>query len=100
MEKYSVDIIDQDELLHIFDTVKHIVLKSKNKELNISNEIKLSFYKYYKQSIYGNCYTPQPWFYYKLNRAKWDAWNSVKGMSTHEAMIKYISLYNTYKEDL
>ena len=28
-------------------------------------------------------------------RAKWDAWNSIKGMSKEEAMKKYIELMET-----
>lgn len=46
-----------------------------------SNESKLSFYKFYKQATEGDVTGSQPWAVQLEARAKWDAWNSVKGAS-------------------
>ncbi len=89
--------LNNEEILNTFDKIKTFVTESKNSDY--SNEIKLAFYKYYKQALYGDCYLPQPWFYDQLNRAKWDAWESVKGTSKLDAMMYYIDLYNTHKKN-
>ena len=57
-----------------------------------SNDRKLEFYKLYKQATDGNVTGSQPWAVQIEARAKWNAWNSVKGMSKDEAMHKYIDL--------
>eukprot|EP00891_Asterochloris_glomerata_P006059 jgi/Astpho2/6059/e_gw1.00084.224.1_t len=57
-----------------------------------SNDRKLEFYKLYKQATEGNVTGSQPWAVQIEARAKWNAWNSVKGMSKDEAMHKYIDL--------
>ena len=53
-----------------------------------SNDRKLEFYKLYKQATEGNVTGSQPWAVQIEARAKWNAWNSVKGMSKDEAMQK------------
>lgn len=57
-----------------------------------STEKKLNFYKYYKQATEGDVKGEQPYAISFEARAKWDAWNSVKGLSTEEAQQKYIGL--------
>lgn len=58
-----------------------------------TNEEKLQFYGLYKQALFGDCNTPQPWAVQVSERAKWNAWNSKKGMTKQNAMIKYCELY-------
>eukprot|EP01102_Stenamoeba_stenopodia_P020502 TRINITY_DN800_c0_g1_i1.p1 TRINITY_DN800_c0_g1~~TRINITY_DN800_c0_g1_i1.p1 ORF type:complete len:101 (-),score=38.62 TRINITY_DN800_c0_g1_i1:86-388(-) len=57
-----------------------------------STDEKLAFYKFYKQATEGDVQGAQPWAVQFEARAKWDAWNSVKGMSKDEAKQKYIDL--------
>ena len=57
-----------------------------------SNATKLKFYQYYKQATDGDVKGGQPWAVQVEARAKWDAWNSVKGMSKEDAMHRYIDL--------
>ncbi|GHP03654.1 diazepam-binding inhibitor-like [Pycnococcus provasolii] len=57
-----------------------------------SNEVKLAYYKFFKQATVGDVEGSQPWQVQFEARAKWDAWNSVKGMSKEEAMQKYAEL--------
>jgi len=57
-----------------------------------SNEVKLNFYKYYKQATEGDVTGSQPWAVQLEARAKWDAWNSAKGLGKDEAKQKYVEL--------
>ncbi|KAF9532462.1 acyl-CoA-binding protein [Crepidotus variabilis] len=50
----------------------------------------LYFYKYYKQATIGDVNTPRPGMLDFVGKAKWDAWNSVKGTSKEEAQKKYV----------
>jgi diazepam-binding inhibitor (GABA receptor modulating acyl-CoA-binding protein) len=54
---------------------------------------KLVFYKYFKQATVGNCTGERPWIIQLEERAKWDAWNSVHGVSKYDAMRKYCDYF-------
>ncbi len=60
-----------------------------------TNEELLELYGYFKQATVGDCNTTQPWRVELKARAKWDKWNSWKGMSTADAESKYIELSQT-----
>ena len=64
-----------------------------------NNEKKLGYYKYYKQVTNGDVTGKQPWAVQLEARAKWDAWNSVKGLSSEKAMKKYIELLSNDNKD-
>lgn len=51
-------------------------------------------YSLYKQAKKGDVQGPQPWAFEASARAKWDAWNSKKGLSKGEAKKQYITLVN------
>eukprot|EP00056_Hartaetosiga_gracilis_P020661 m.20810 g.20810 ORF g.20810 m.20810 type:complete len:103 (+) comp8628_c0_seq1:114-422(+) len=57
-----------------------------------SNESKLSFYKYFKQATEGDNTGSKPWAIQLEASAKWNAWESLKGMSKEDAMKNYIGL--------
>jgi diazepam-binding inhibitor (GABA receptor modulating acyl-CoA-binding protein) len=57
-----------------------------------STEEKLKFYSLYKQATEGDVTAAQPWAVQLEARAKWDAWDGVKGMSKEEAMQAYVDL--------
>ncbi|KAJ8072328.1 acyl-CoA-binding protein (ACBP)/diazepam binding inhibitor (DBI)/endozepine (EP) [Marasmius tenuissimus] len=50
----------------------------------------LYFYKYYKQATVGDVDIARPGLMDFTGKAKWDAWDSVKGTSTDEAQQKYV----------
>ena len=64
--------------------------------LELSDTIKLDFYKFYKQATMGDCTTSEPYSIFFRDHAKWKAWDSIKGMSTEDAMKEYINHYNCY----
>jgi len=47
-------------------------------------------YSLYKQASVGDINTERPGMLDFKGKAKWDAWNSKKGMSKEEAMQKYV----------
>ena len=68
--------------------------KAESKVKNYSDNDKLEIYKYYKQATIGDINIVKPGFLYFKDRAKWDAWNSVKGLAQTEAMKLYIKKIN------
>ena len=54
------------------------------------NNTLLSLYGYYKQATCGDSKTECPGFWQIKEKAKWEAWNEHKGMSTEHAMKRYI----------
>lgn len=58
-----------------------------------SDSEKLEIYALYKQAKTGNCNTTRPGLLDFTGRAKWDAWNSKKGMSKQDAMLNYCNTF-------
>lgn len=58
---------------------------------NLSNEDLLTLYKYYKQATVGDCNTERPGMFDLTGKAKWDAWNSLRGLSQEESKSKYVA---------
>eukprot|EP01002_Notosolenus_urceolatus_P000066 NODE_10185_length_448_cov_9.741855_g9081_i0.p1 GENE.NODE_10185_length_448_cov_9.741855_g9081_i0~~NODE_10185_length_448_cov_9.741855_g9081_i0.p1 ORF type:complete len:111 (+),score=41.70 NODE_10185_length_448_cov_9.741855_g9081_i0:78-410(+) len=71
----------------------------KEGDIQPSNEQKLKFYGLFKQATEGDVQGTQPWAVQFEARAKWDAWNSRKGMSADEAKKLYVeALDEMHKE--
>ena len=80
-----------------FDKAVSIVHSTKsNANTKLTDNDKLDMYKYYKQATVGDCNISEPWSIHFEAHAKWKAWNSIKGMSTEEAMQEYVNSYNSY----
>ncbi|XP_038076322.1 acyl-CoA-binding protein-like [Patiria miniata] len=62
------------------------------------NQELLDTYMYYKQVIVGDCNTARPGMLDMKGKAKWDAWNGIKGMAKEEADRLYIEYVNKLKE--
>lgn len=56
------------------------------------NATLLKLYALYKQGSVGDITEAKPGFSDIVARAKWDAWNAVKGMAGDEAKRQYIDL--------
>jgi diazepam-binding inhibitor (GABA receptor modulating acyl-CoA-binding protein) len=61
------------------------------------NNTLLRLYALYKQATVGNVNTSRPGPFDFVGRAKWDAWEKLKGTSTQEAMQMYIDLVEELK---
>ena len=57
----------------------------------------LKIYALYKQATRGDADGERPGFADMVGRAKWDAWNGLKGKSTDDAMQEYIDLIESLK---
>jgi acyl-CoA-binding protein len=57
----------------------------------------LKIYALYKQATAGDVDGKRPGFTDMVGRAKWDAWNELKGKSGDEAMQDYIDLIESLK---
>ncbi len=55
-----------------------------------SNELKLEFYGLYKQATEGDVHGKKPGMMDLVGRAKYKAWENVKGLSQEEAMERYV----------
>ena len=56
------------------------------------NATLLKIYALYKQATAGDNAEKKPGFGDMVGRAKWDAWNGVKGTSKDDAMQQYVDL--------
>jgi acyl-CoA-binding protein len=68
------------------------VANSKNLSERPDNATLLKIYGLYKQATAGDNTEKKPGFGDMVGRAKWDAWNAVKGASKDDAMQQYIDL--------
>jgi diazepam-binding inhibitor (GABA receptor modulating acyl-CoA-binding protein) len=68
------------------------VAESKNLTERPDNATLLKLYALYKQGSTGDNADPKPGFSDMIGRAKWEAWNGVKGTPSDAAMQQYIDL--------
>ena len=68
------------------------VADSKNLPERPDNATLLQIYALYKQASEGDVDGKRPGFTDMVGRAKWDAWNELKGTSSDDAMQQYIDL--------
>ena len=66
------------------------VADSKNLTERPDNATLLKLYALYKQGSQGDNTDPKPGFSDMIGRAKWEAWNAIKGKPSEEAMQAYI----------
>lgn len=59
------------------------------------NATLLKLYALYKQGSLGDNDQPRPGFSDVVARAKWDAWNGLKGLPREQAMSQYIALVDS-----
>lgn len=63
-----------------------------------SNELKLQMYALFKQATEGDVTGSRPGMMNVVNRAKWDAWDKLKGTSKEKAMQQYIDTIEDLKK--
>jgi diazepam-binding inhibitor (GABA receptor modulator, acyl-CoA-binding protein) len=73
------------------------VADSKNLSERPDNATMLKLYALYKQATDGDVDGKRPGFTDMIGRAKWDAWNEIKGASKDDAMQQYVSLVEDLK---
>ena len=73
------------------------VADSKNLPERPDNMTMLKLYALYKQGSSGDVDGKRPGFTDMVGRAKWDAWNELKGQSPDEAKQAYVDLIEDLK---
>jgi acyl-CoA-binding protein len=73
------------------------VADSKNLAERPDNMTLLKMYSLYKQGSLGDAQGERPGMTDFIARAKWDAWNGLKGQSQESAMQEYLDLFNELK---
>ena len=73
-----------EEFQKAANDAKQLVQKPADQEL-------LDLYANFKQVTAGDCNTDRPGFLDFAGKAKWDAWNALKGTSTETAEKAYIA---------
>lgn len=73
------------------------VADSKKLTKKPDNNTLLQIYSLYKQATEGDVESKRPGFTDMVGRAKWDAWNAIKGTGKQDAMKKYIALVDGLK---
>ncbi|MDO9404565.1 MAG: acyl-CoA-binding protein [Polaromonas sp.] len=68
------------------------VANSKNLSERPDNATLLKIYALYKQATTGDNAEKKPGFGDMVGRAKWDAWNGLKGTDNETAMQQYVDL--------
>ena len=68
------------------------VAESKTLSERPDNATLLKLYALYKQATLGDNGDKKPGFGDMVGRAKWDAWNGLKGTSADDAMQQYVDL--------
>lgn len=79
------------------DLSSHFEPCSKNVEYAVragvilTNPDMLKLYSYFKQGTVGDCNTPKPNGVFNFKeKAKWDAWNDLKGLGQKDAQAAYV----------
>jgi len=73
------------------------VAESKQLPEKPDNMTLLKIYALYKQATAGDVEGKRPGFTDMVGRAKFDAWDALKGKSSEEAMQEYIDLIESLK---
>jgi len=68
------------------------VANSKKLSQRPDNTALLKLYGLYKQATTGDVTEKKPGFGDMVGRAKWDAWNGLKGTSSEDAKKQYVEL--------
>ena len=78
-------------------TFEKAVADSKGLPEKPDNATLLQLYALYKQASSGDADGKRPGFTDMVGRAKWDAWNAIKGKDANTAMQEYVDLIESLK---
>ncbi len=77
------------------DTVKYV--QTAEGDFKPSNDLQLEMYGLFKQATQGDVSGRKPGFTNLVGRAKYSAWEAVRGMSAEDAMQAYIDAVEALK---
>ncbi|CAM9344920.1 unnamed protein product [Hapterophycus canaliculatus] len=83
----SPEVTDEDTERLFGMAANHMITV---KGLTLSSDQRLELYSLFKQATEGDCEDPKPGLIDLVGRAKWGAWNRLRGMKPVEAMKSYL----------
>lgn len=91
-----MDYSDIDELVDDTETPQYQEFEKAAEYLtknhtNLTPDTLLELYALYKQGTVGDCNTSKPGIFNIQNRAKWNAWNDIRGKPQEQARYEYIT---------
>ncbi|PTT75999.1 hypothetical protein DBR42_27740 [Pelomonas sp. HMWF004] len=97
LSRESTPLISLENPVSLKDQFEAAVADSKNLSERPDNATLLKLYALYKQGSAGDVDGKRPGFTDMVGRAKWDAWNELKGTGNDDAMQQYIDLIESLK---
>ena len=85
------------DLIEKFNEAVAYVQGSSGKDSKLGNNEKLKFYALYKQASDGDVNGKKPGFTDFVKRAKYQAWEEIRGLSKEDAMNRYIELVDNIR---
>lgn len=82
------------ELIKEFESMV-LAVRDATVKFEPSNTEKLKLYAFFKQATVGDVVGDCPSMVHMVERAKWGAWNAIKGWSKDKAMQAYVDLIKT-----
>lgn len=82
-----------------FDEAVQLV-KTATGDFKPSQELQLKMYSLFKQATEGDVHGKKPGFTDFVGKAKYGAWQKLKGMSKEDAMQQYVDQVNQLKAEL
>ena len=70
-----------------------VAVKEETVDFKPNNAQKLKLYAFYKQATHGDIDTECPSVMNMVERAKWQAWNAIKGQTKEQAMEGYLKVF-------
>ena len=74
----------------LFARAQEVVNEFGQSGQKITNDQALEIYAFFKQGTTGDVNTSRPGMFDLKGKAKWDAWNAIKGLSQEEARGRYV----------
>jgi acyl-CoA-binding protein len=90
--RWDIYLIVESIMSELKTKFEAAVVNSKSLAERPDNATLLKIYALYKQASAGDNSEKKPGFGDMIGRAKWDAWNALKGTASGEAMQQYIDL--------
>ena len=78
-------------LIQLFELATRVVNEFGQSGQTITNEQALEIYALFKQGTVGNVNTERPGMFDLKGKAKWDAWETKKGLSQDDAKAQYVA---------
>jgi diazepam-binding inhibitor (GABA receptor modulator, acyl-CoA-binding protein) len=94
---HAIQPQQEHNMADLKSTFEKAVADSKKLPEKPDNATLLKLYSLYKQATEGDVEGKRPGFTDMVGRAKWDAWNEIKGKDAKAAMQEYVDLIESLK---